>query len=227
VTSGLRGFVLRHLTDRNRPPYLALDSLLRRGPEESLMAPQQNVLRIPRGYRSAEAASFLGQLDDLTEVMAFDTRGIPTKELEWQPAPGMNTIGMLLAHIAIVEVWWVENALRGIAVDDVDFEGHLGIGRMDDGIPLSPGGRHPQVLSGRKLAFYRHLLARGRANLRAVAKTLTPKDLERRRHRIRRDGKVHVYNARWVLYHLLEHLAGHYGQILMLRHAYRVRGRLR
>ena len=191
------------------------------------MAPVQNVLKVPRGYRSGEAASFLGQLDDLTEVMAFDTRGLSTKELEWQPGPGMNTIGMLLAHIAIVEVWWVENALRGIAARDVDFEGHLGIGRMDDGMPAGRNGGHPPRLAGRRLAFYRHLLARGRANLRAVAKTLTPKDLERRRRRIRRDGKVHVYNARWVLYHLLEHLAGHYGQILMLRHAYRDRGRRR
>jgi hypothetical protein len=28
---------------------------------------------------------------------------------------------------------------------------------------------------------------------------------------------------RWILYHLLEHQAGHYGQILLLRHWYRDR----
>ena len=191
------------------------------------MAPLVNVLEIPRGYRSQEAASFVAQLDDLTEVMEFDLRGVKAAELEWQPAPGTNTIGMLLAHIAIVEIWWIESALRGLAIPDVDFVGHLGIDRMDDGIPQPRNGRPPQRLAGRKLAFYRDLLKRGRANLRRVAKTLTPKDLERRRRRIRRDGKVQIYNARWVLYHLLEHLAGHYGQILSLRHAYRVRRRLR
>ncbi len=26
---------------------------------------------------------------------------------------------------------------------------------------------------------------------------------------------------RWVLYHMLEHFSGHYGQILLLRHLYR------
>jgi hypothetical protein len=30
---------------------------------------------------------------------------------------------------------------------------------------------------------------------------------------------------RWVLYHMLEHFSGHYGQILLLRHQYRDRER--
>jgi hypothetical protein len=32
-----------------------------------------------------------------------------------------------------------------------------------------------------------------------------------------------VVTLRWTLYHMLEHLAGHYGQILLLRHQYRAR----
>jgi len=31
-----------------------------------------------------------------------------------------------------------------------------------------------------------------------------------------------VVTPRWTLYHLLEHEAGHYGQILLLRHQARV-----
>jgi hypothetical protein len=32
-------------------------------------------------------------------------------------------------------------------------------------------------------------------------------------------------SRRWILYHLLEHQAGHYGQILLLRHQYRDRNK--
>ena len=189
--------------------------------------PRRDFLKIPRGYRSEEAASFVAQLDELTRLLAEDTRDVRTAELEWQPAPGMNTVGMLLAHIAIVEVWWMENAIRGLPVEEVDFHGFLGIGMMDDGMPLPPRGGHPESLRGKKLAFYQDLLRRARANLRTLAKTLTRKDLERSRRRFRRDGKVHAYNARWVYFHLVEHFAGHYGQILMLRHGYRARRRPR
>ena len=39
--------------------------------------------------------------------------------------------------------------------------------------------------------------------------------------RTRRNGTVEEINVRWVLYHMLEHFSGHYGQILLLRHQYR------
>lgn len=189
--------------------------------------PPRNVLDLPRGYHSPEAASFVAQLDDLTRLLRADLRRVGPAELEWQPAPGMNTIGMLLAHIAIVEVWWIENAIRGIPAPDVGFARILGLGLMDDGMPLAPRGGHPRSLQGKRLSFYMDRLRQGRANLRAASRALTPKDLARTRRRIRRDGKKHIYNARWVLYHLVEHFAGHYGQILMLRHAYRARRRTR
>ena len=40
-----------------------------------------------------------------------------------------------------------------------------------------------------------------------------------------RDGRRMRFNVRWILHHLLEHFAGHYGQILLLRHLYRDRRR--
>lgn len=183
----------------------------------------RSVLKLPRGYRSPEAGSFVAQLDELTGSMNHDLRGTKVAELEWQPRAGMNTIGMLLAHIAIVEVWWIENAVRGIPAAEVEFERFLGIGLQDDGMPAPPRGGHPAALRGWRLATYQKKIRAGRANLRRVAKTLTRDGFERPRRRLRRDGVRHVYNARWVFYHLLEHLAGHYGQILMLRHAYRDR----
>ena len=184
--------------------------------------PAERDLLVPaRGHRTRETAFCAAQLADLSARLRHDTRGLTVRELEWQPAPGMNSIGMLLAHLAIVEVWWIEGAVRMVPPADVDFTGKLGIGRDDDGMPAGPRGRHPRALLGKRLSDYDRLLGRGRRNLLAAIRPLTARDLERTRRRIRRDGKVHEYNVHWVLYHLVEHFAGHYGQILMLRHAYR------
>jgi uncharacterized damage-inducible protein DinB len=55
-----------------------------------------------------------------------------------------------------------------------------------------------------------------------VAADLTTEDLDRQVVRVRPDGTRRVFNVGWVLYHLLEHEAGHRAQIL-LRHAHRIR----
>ena len=36
--------------------------------------------------------------------------------------------------------------------------------------------------------------------------------------RTRPDGSRRLFNVRWYFYHVLEHFAGHFGQILMLKH---------
>ncbi len=97
----------------------------------------------------------------------------------------------------------------------------LGIGWMDDGMPQPEGGAPPRRLAGRPLAYFRGLLGRARAHTRRAVARLGDPDLERRVTRRRRDGTLHEVNLRWVLYHMVEHLAGHCGQILLLRHHYR------
>jgi uncharacterized damage-inducible protein DinB len=181
---------------------------------------ERDVISIPRGYRSREAASFLAQMDDLSRRLRADTRGLTPAELEWQPARGMNTIGMLLAHLAIVEVSWTCRGILGMK--ETPFVELLGIDRDDDGMPMPARGRPPKILAGRPLAFFDRRLDLARARLRAVAKSLGERDLDRVESRVRASGRRQRLNARWVLYHLLEHFAGHYGQILLLRHEYRV-----
>ena len=175
------------------------------------------------GFRSREVALFIAQMDDQSRRLTADTRGLEADALAWQPAPGMNTIGMLLAHIAIVEVFWTRLVLEN---RPMPFEAHdvLGIGLDDDGMPIKPDARPPAVLAGRDLAFFDDLLARARAHIKQVAAGLEDRDLEReitREHpspetREARSGRV--VTVRWMLYHVLEHEAGHYGQILLLRH---------
>jgi uncharacterized damage-inducible protein DinB len=183
--------------------------------------PEKEILSLaaPEGFRSKDVAWFLAQLEDQTHLLTDDTRTLTPEELEWQPAPGMNTIGMLLAHMAIVEVWWNDLILADIEKPDIPDT--LAFGEDDDGMPLPEGGLPPATLAGKPMAFYDDLLARARAHLIKTARTLSDADLDRPITRIRANGQERQISRRWVLYHLLEHFIAHYGQILLLRHQYR------
>ncbi len=168
------------------------------------------------GFRSREAGSFLAQLDDQLRLLREKTRGLTPEDLMWQPAPGMNTIGMLLTHLAIVEVYWtkvvIENDQKG------ELQGVLGIGEDDDGMPIAEGAPAFPLLNGKDLAFYDDLLERARNYFKQATKDLPDEDMEREISRERPDGSQRVMNVRWYYYHVLEHFSGHFGQILLLMH---------
>ncbi len=172
-------------------------------------------------FRSAEIGGYVSQLDDLTRRMLEDLAGATPAELAWQPAPGFNTIGMLLAHIAVVEVFWIQVAPLGLT--EFDTVPTLGIDRDDDGIPLAAGGAPPAVLAGRDIAWYADLLRRARAHTVTHLRDVEDATLTREYRRVRPNGQVREMDLRWVLYHVVEHLSGHYGQILLLRHLHRDR----
>ena len=176
----------------------------------------QTLLEAPAGYRSEHVARILWQLDDQSRRLTEATRGLGADTLGWQPKPGMNTIGMLLAHIAVAEAHLTEVGLEG--KPDSDVSSVIGIDVDDDGLPLPPDGRPPEALRGKELPFFDDLLARARKNTKRVAHQLSDQDLLRRVTRKRPDGSTRIFNVDWILYHLLEHEAGHFGQILMLVH---------
>lgn len=179
------------------------------------------VIVSPPGYASREAGSFMEQLDDLSRRLAEDLAGITVDEFAWQPEPGMNTIGMLLEHTAIVEVYWTQVGPLGLtshATDDI-----LGIDIDHDGLPLPVGAAAPEWLRTKTLGHYHDVLAKARAYAKAAATPLTDADLDRTVSRTRRNGDHETMNLRWILYHMVEHFAGHYYQINTLRHLYRVR----
>jgi DinB family protein len=169
------------------------------------------------GFRSPEAAVFLAQLDDQLRLVREATRDLSPEDLAWQPAPGQNTIGMLLAHMAIAEVGWTKVILGGeppgADVDDV-----LGIHQEDDGMPVAEGAPAYGPLNGKTIGFYDDLLERSRDYLKRLARERPPEDMDREIRRERPDGSVRVLNVRWFYYHILEHFSGHYGQILLLKH---------
>ena len=180
----------------------------------------RSIIEPASGYASREVASFIAQLDDQLTRLTTATRDMTAEELAWQPRPGTNTIGMLLAHLAIVEVFWTALILK--REENFQSEPVLGVGMDDDGMPVPEEGLPPAALAGKDLAFYDDLLARGRAFVKEASKETPDSDLDREIPRTRADGTRRLINVRWYYYHLLEHFAGHYGQILLLRHLYRV-----
>jgi uncharacterized damage-inducible protein DinB len=182
----------------------------------------QTLVEVPAGYRSTHVARTMWQLDDLTRRLMEATSGMSPAALEWQVAPGVNTIGMLLTHIAVAETHIGAIGLEG--KPDSNVPGVLGISMDDEGMPLPPEGRPPAALAGKDLAFFYELLARARENTRRIATQLSDEDLSRQVVRQRPDGSRRVFDVEWVLYHMVEHEAGHLGQLLFLRHLYRAIG---
>jgi hypothetical protein len=177
----------------------------------------RSVIAIPSGYASQEVASFVAQLDDQLRRQKEQTRTLTPADLEWQPAPGMNTIGMLMAHQAVIEVGWTGIGIEDLQRNEVRFQEILG---MDDsGVPLAPNGAPPAALAGRDLAFFDDLLDRARKHLKRVAAPVRDSDLAIIRPRTRPNGEPRELEVRWTLYHMLEHFAGHFGQVLLLQHA--------
>ena len=175
-------------------------------------------IAIPEGYRSQEVVSFIAQLDDQTRRLTEDTRGLSIEDLEWQPAPGMNTIGMLLAHIAVVEVFWCGVMFEGFQRNEVPIRDVLGIDKEDDGMPLPEGAPPPAVLKGKDLAFYDDLLVKARTHLKKIGAGIEDAQLTTIVQRTNAAGARRDVEGRWTLYHILEHYCGHYGQVLLLRH---------
>jgi uncharacterized damage-inducible protein DinB len=177
-----------------------------------------SLLKPAEGFRSREAASFFAQLEDQARILRESLAGITPRELEWQPERGMNTIGMLLAHNAIVDVFWTQLAILGLK--EGESETILGIGMDDDGMPLAPDAEPPANLKGKPLSFYEDLLARGRGFAKEAWSKVSDADMEKERTRERPDGSKRILTVRWAMYHIIEHYAGHRGQVQLLRHHY-------
>ncbi len=167
------------------------------------------------GYASAHVASCVGGIAAVHELLLDLTRELSTAQLEWQPAPGRNTIGMLLAHVAVAETHIGQVGLLG------ERDGHvhdvLEMTMDDDGMPLAEDGTPPAALAGREHAFYAEQLRRALKHTRGAAKALRDDQLDIDIVRPPRpDGTRRIFTRRWVLFHLIEHAASHLGQLQVL-----------
>lgn len=180
-------------------------------------------MKIARGYNSKtqnKIGLFAAQLDNQLLRLKMEVKDLTVEQLEWQLKPGMNTIGMLLAHLSLVEVWWIKIAPAEIAWEP---DGKLLVQKIcgieDDGLPLGPEGIHPSYLKGFTAEKYFAILAGGRRSIHTVMKKWRDKDLDK----FYKAGKNQISRT-WTLYHVLEHFCGHFGQILLLKHLMRDAG---
>ena len=186
---------------------------------------KERKLPIPEGYDGSSQriiALFAAQLDDQLRWLKEAVAELNTTHLEWQPHPGFNTVGTLLAHIAVVEVYWINVAPAGIPLEpdgDNLILKTIGIRMDDDGLPMKPDSRHPATLSGRSLADYLNMLDKMRPATHATLHGWRDSELEQGYPL--RDMTV---TRSWTLYHVLEHFASHFGQILLLKHLMRDAG---
>lgn len=202
-------------------------------------------LPIPDGYNPETqrmVALFAAQLDRQHENLKKAVKGLTVEQLEWQLHPGMNTIGMLLAHIAIAEIFWIRIAPTEIDDKkewDAIIKELIGIVGHEDGLPLPADGKHPESLTGKTLDQYLAMLDTMRATTNGTLAGWTDEKLN---SAPAISGKVlgawtdeqldstfiiekeYRFSRAWALYHVLEHLSGHLGQILMLKHVMRDKG---
>ena len=183
-------------------------------------------IKITRGYdpkTQAKIGLFAAQLDDQLKRLKNNVKTLSVKQLEWQQQPGMNTVGMLLAHLALVEVWWINVAPAGLPWEP---DGKKRIQKIcgfeDDGLPLASDGRHPEYLRGLTIEKYLAVLAKARRSIHREMKTWRDRDLDK----LFVLGKKQ-FSKTWTLYHVLEHFAAHFGQILLLKHTMRDAGILK
>ncbi|UCD16485.1 MAG: DinB family protein, partial [Candidatus Zixiibacteriota bacterium] len=140
-------------------------------------------LKIARGYdpkSQSKVGLFAAQLDDQLARLRKEIKGLTVRQLEWQQHPGMNTIGMLLAHMALAEVWWIRIAPAEIAWET---EGKNLVRKIcgfdDDGIPLPDKGKHPSYLKGLTADKYLKILSNGRRTAHAEMKKWKDRDLDK------------------------------------------------
>lgn len=168
------------------------------------------------GFRSAEVALKVAEITEVHEQIVRAASGLSPAQLAWQPAPGRNTLGMLLAHIAVAEVHIGFVVLKGAR--DSDIRGVLGIDMDDDGLPLPADGSPPAVITGQPWPFFADLLERALAHTRRACLPIDDALLAAEIVRPPRpDGSVRVFDRRWGLHHMVEHAAQHLGQIQLLK----------
>ena len=177
------------------------------------------------GFASKEAGRMFAQVEDQTSRLLDAISDVTPDELEWQPALRMNSIGMLLAHLAGAEVGWAMRGFYGYQASDLDefIKKIEGLGFPDDGNGFQHGDGVPDYQKGKDLAFFVERMNRARAYWRDGASKITDEQMGREIRELVWDGTYRMYTPRWVMHHIHLHGPHHGGQIMMLRHMYRDR----
>lgn len=186
------------------------------------MAEKVLVYQTPTGFDPASqamVARLAWMIEDQWRIMLASVEGASPELLQWQAAPGRNTIGMLLLHCITAELWWMAIRMEGVANEAAEarFTELAGFGMDDDGLPLGEDSLAPANLDGKDLAFFVEKIERCRALTVQMLRGVRDENLGERIQYRGGSGIDVVVSKEWILYHVLEHLAQHAGQVALLR----------
>jgi hypothetical protein len=151
----------------------------------------------------------VGILDDARVTTLQRVQGISNQELHWQFAPGWNTVGALLCHIASAEEFFRIEFIERRELTPAEHEQWM------PGLEMGP--YIPKLITGEPIEAYVSRLQQSRARLLAALSPLSVAEFQEKR-----DGynPVTGCNLAWILYHLAEDEVHHRGQISILRKLY-------
>lgn len=166
---------------------------------------REQLLITPAAEYDPVVARWLWLLDDNRRRTLETVAGISERLLDWRPDEEANSIGALFYHIVAIELDWLYVEI----LERPDYE--ASVAALLPYAVRDATGRLTAV-KGESLADHLARMTASRQLLLTELRSLTAADL----YRARRFDAYDV-TPEWVLYHLLEHEAGHRGEIGELR----------
>jgi uncharacterized damage-inducible protein DinB len=144
--------------------------------------------------------AILDRLDELHRSIRETLNDLPAEALDWSPAPEMNSLSVLIVHLAGAERYWVGDVVQGIpSFRDRDAEFRAK--------GLSAGALAQRITD---LESYERLVL-GNLDLASLEEErISPRDGRRT-------------TVAWALSHALEHTAIHVGHIQILSQLWKQR----
>ena len=167
---------------------------------------------IPFTQEGPDAREYLrGILDDARAMTLEHIEGVTQEELDWQYAPGWNSIGALLHHFVSNDHYFRILFVKGSRLTDSDH---------DRWCPGQELGEHVSGLLGTPLDT---LLSQLKESRQAVMESLDSVSAEYFVAHRQGYNPETGFNLAWALYHLAEDEVHHRGQISILRKLYAAR----
>lgn len=135
-------------------------------------------------------------------------------QLAWVPEKGGNSIGMLLLHVVEAELFWIQYVCMGQELTPEQKEIYRAelFGNPEAPLPAEQSGE-----------WFIERLDESRRITEELYTTLSDPSLDELKNFTDDEGRDYEFTVRWILYHVLEHEAGHRAQILMLRRRLQMR----
>jgi len=161
-----------------------------------------------RGGMEPQVGLFYVMQQELRGRVKSAVAELTPTQLAWIPEKGGNSIGELLLHIAEAELFWIQFVCTGqelSAEQNTEYRTEL------FGDPDAP------PMPEQPVAWFVDKLDDTRRITTAYYTTLTDLALAELKKFTDDEGRRYEFTVQWILYHLLEHEAGHRAQILSLR----------